>query len=157
MSTPQQVAEATRDAMWKDDRASKMLGLQVVAIGPGSATVTMTVREDMLNGHDICHGGLITTLADSAFAFACNAYNEVTVASGFDVNLIAAAKKGDLLTATAREVSKAGRTGVYDIDVTNQRGEPVAAFRGRSYTMKGKPLIEGLPMGKLGKQPSQGA
>lgn len=156
MSTPQQVAEATRDAMWKDDRASKMLGLQVVAIGPGSATVTMTVREDMLNGHDICHGGLITTLADSAFAFACNAYNEVTVASGFDVNLIAAAKKGDLLTATAREVSKAGRTGVYDIDVTNQRGEPVAAFRGRSYTMKGKPLIEGLPMGKLGKQSKHG-
>lgn len=157
MSTPQQVAEAARDAMWKDDRASKMLGLQVVAIGPGSATVTMTVREDMLNGHDICHGGLITTLADSAFAFACNAYNEVTVASGFDVNLIAAAKRGDLLTATAREVSKAGRTGVYDIDVVNQRGEPVAAFRGRSYTMKGKPLVEGLPMGKLGKQPSQGA
>ncbi len=148
MSTPQQVAEATRDAMWKDDRASKMLGLQVVAIGPGSATVTMTVREDMLNGHDICHGGLITTLADSAFAFACNAYNEVTVASGFDVNLIAAAKKGDLLTATAREVSKAGRTGVYDIDVHNQRGELVAAFRGRSYTVKGKPLVEGLPMGK---------
>ncbi len=152
MTTPQQVAEATRDAMWKDDRASKMLGLQVVAIGPGTATLTMTVRDDMLNGHDICHGGLITTLADSAFAFACNAYNEVTVASGFDVNLIAAAKKGDVLTATAREVSKAGRTGVYDIDVTNQRGEPVAAFRGRSYTMKGKPLIEGLPMGKPAKQ-----
>jgi acyl-CoA thioesterase len=148
VSTPQQVAEATRDAMWKDDRATRMLGMAITAIGPGSATLTMTVREDMLNGHDICHGGLITTLADSAFAFACNAYNEVTVASGFDVNLMASARQGDVLTATAREVSKAGRTGVYDIDVRNQRGEPVAAFRGRSYTLKGKPLVEGLPMGK---------
>lgn len=146
--SPQQVAEATRDAMWKDDRASKMLGLNVVAIGPGTSTVTMTVREDMLNGHDICHGGLITTLADSAFAFACNAYNELTVASGFDVNIVAAGKRGDVMTATAREVSKAGRTGVYDIEVRNQRGELVATFRGRSYTMKGKPLVEGLPMGK---------
>jgi acyl-CoA thioesterase len=145
----QRVAEATRDAMWKDDRASKALGMQVVTIGPGTASLTMTVREDMLNGHDICHGGLVTTLADSAFAFACNAYNEVTVASGFDVNLIAAARKGDVLTATAVEVAKAGRTGVYDIIVSNQRGERVAAFRGRSYTMNGKPLVEGLPMGKV--------
>lgn len=149
MATPQEVAEATRDAMWRGDRASRMLGLAVTAIGPGSATLTMTVRDDMLNGHDICHGGLITTLADSAFAFACNAYNEITVASGFDVNLIAAARLGDVLTATAHEVSKAGRTGVYDIHVHNQRGEPVAAFRGRSYTMKGKAVVEGLPMGKL--------
>lgn len=143
MSTPdpQRVAEAVRDAMWRDDRASKMLGMQILAIGPGTATLQMTVRDDMLNGHDICHGGLVTTLADSAFAFACNAYNEVTVASGFDVNLVAAARKGDVLTAQAREVSKAGRTGVYDIDVSNQRGEKVAAFRGRSYTMKGKPVV----------------
>ncbi len=148
MTTPQEVAEATRDAMWRDDRASQSLGMEVLAIGPGTATLAMTVRDDMLNGHDICHGGLVTTLADSAFAFACNAYNEVTVASGFDVNLIAAARLGDRLTATAHEVSKAGRTGVYDISVINQRGEAVAAFRGRSYTMKGKPLIEGLPVGR---------
>ena len=144
----QQVAEATRDAMWRDDRASKSLGMEVLAVGPGSATLAMTVRDDMLNGHDICHGGLITTLADSAFAFACNAYNEVTVAAGFDVNLIAAARLGDRLTAVAVEVAKAGRTGVYDITVNNQRGEAVAAFRGRSYTMKGKPVVEGLPVGK---------
>jgi acyl-CoA thioesterase len=144
----QQIAEATRDAMWANDRASKSLGMQLVAIGPGSATLTMAVRDDMLNGHDLCHGGLIATLADSAFAFACNAYNEVTVASGFDVNLLAGARRGDLLSASAREVAKSGRTGVYDIAVTNQRGEAVAAFRGRSYTIKGKPLIEGLPMGK---------
>ncbi|HJV68009.1 hydroxyphenylacetyl-CoA thioesterase PaaI [Ideonella sp.] len=139
---PQRVAEAVREAMWRDDRASKALGMQVLAIGPGTATLTMTVRDDMLNGHDICHGGLVTTLADSTFAFACNAYNEVTVASGFDVNLVAAAKLGDVLTATASEVNKAGRTGVYDIDVRNQRGERVAAFRGRSYTMKGRHVVD---------------
>lgn len=143
--SPQQIAEATRDAMWRDDRASRMLGMQIVAVGPGTATMTMTVREDMLNGHDICHGGLITTLADSAFAFACNAYNEVTVASGFDVNLIAAARLGDVLTARATEVSKSGRTGVYDIAVANQQGQAIAAFRGRSYTLKGKPVVAGLP------------
>ena len=138
---PQRVAEAVRDAMWRDDRASKMLGMQILAIAPGTATLQMTVRDDMLNGHDICHGGLVTTLADSAFAFACNAYNEVTVASGFDVNLVAAARLGDVLTARAHEVSKSGRTGVYDIEVSNQRGEKVAAFRGRSYPMKGKPVV----------------
>jgi acyl-CoA thioesterase len=148
MTDPQRIAEAARDAMWKDDRASKALGMQVLAVGPGTATLSMTVRDDMLNGHDLCHGGLIATLADSAFAFACNAYNEVTVASGFDINLVAGARGGDVLTASAREVAKSGRTGVYDIAVTNQRGEAVAAFRGRSYTMKGKPLVEGLPMGK---------
>lgn len=146
--SPQNVAEATRDAMWKDDRASQSLGMQVLAVGPGSATLAMTVRDDMLNGHDICHGGFVTLLADSTFAYACNAYNEVTVASGFDVNLIAAAHLGDRLTATGAEVSRSGRTGVYDITVRNQRGVAVAVFRGRSYTMKGKPLVQGLPVGK---------
>jgi acyl-CoA thioesterase len=145
--TPQQVAEASRDAMWRGDRASRSLGIEVLEVGPGTATLRMAVRTEMLNGHDICHGGLVTTLADSAFAFACNAYNELTVASGFDVNLLAAAREGDVLTAVATEVSKAGRTGLYDIAVRNQRGEPVAAFRGRSYTMKGRALVPGLPMG----------
>lgn len=144
----QAIAEAARDAMLKDDHATQMLGIRIDAVGPGSATLSMTVRPDMLNGHAICHGGLVTTLADSAFAFACNAYNEVTVASGFDVNLVAAARAGDVLVATATEVSKAGRTGVYDVGVHNQRGEVVAAFRGRSYTMKGQALVPGLPMGK---------
>jgi acyl-CoA thioesterase len=146
--TPQAIAEATRDAMWANDRASKSLGMQVTAIGPGSATLVMTVRDDMLNGHDLCHGGLISTLADSAFAFSCNAYNEVTVASGFDMNIVAGARLGDVLTASAREASRAGRTGVYDITVSNQRGEVVAFFRGRSYSMKGRPVVEGLPVGK---------
>jgi acyl-CoA thioesterase len=147
MTNTQQVAEATRDAMWANDRASKALGMKVIAIGPGTATLTMTVREDMLNGHHLCHGGLIATLADSAFAFACNAYNEVTVASGFDIHLMGGARLGDVLTASATELAKGGRTGLYDIVVSNQRGEQIAAFRGRSYTMKGKPLVEGLPIG----------
>jgi acyl-CoA thioesterase len=137
----QQTAEAVREAMWANDRASKALGMVVTEIGPGRAVLTMTVREDMLNGLDICHGGLVTTLADSAFAFACNAYNEITVASGFDVNLLAPARLGDVLTARAVELSRSGRTGVYDIVVSNQRGEAIAAFRGRSYTMKGRPLL----------------
>jgi acyl-CoA thioesterase len=137
----QATAERARDAMLAGDRASKALGIEVIAVGPGTATLTMTVREDMVNSHDLCHGGLVATLADSAFAFACNAYNEVTVASGFDINLVAAARLGDVLTATCTEVHKSGRTGVYDVTVANQRGERVAAFRGRSYTMKGKPIV----------------
>jgi acyl-CoA thioesterase len=145
MMDAQQIAEATRDAMWKGDRASQGLGMSILAVGPGTATMSMRVREDMLNGHETCHGGFITTLADSTFAFACNAYNDVTVASGFDVNLVAAAKLGDELTASAVEVSKSGRTGVYDITVRNQNGQLIAAFRGRSYTIKGKPVVAGLP------------
>jgi acyl-CoA thioesterase len=145
MMDAQQIAEATRDAMWKGDRASQGLGMAILAVGPGTATLSMRVREDMLNGHETCHGGFITTLADSSFAFACNAYNDVTVASGFDVNLVAAAKLGDELTASAVEVSKSGRTGVYDITVRNQKGQLIAAFRGRSYTIKGKPVVAGLP------------
>ena len=138
---PQTLAERCRDAMLAGDRATRSLGMRILAVGPGTATVAMTVREDMVNGHDICHGGLITTVADSAFAFACNAYNEVTVASGFDVNLLAAAKLGDELTAVCTEIRRSGRTGVYDVVVRNQRGEVIAAFRGRSYTMKGKPIL----------------
>jgi acyl-CoA thioesterase len=141
LQDPQATAERVRDAMWANDRASRLLGMQVLAVGPGTATVSMTVRDDMLNGHDICHGGLITTLADSAFAFACNAYNELTVASGFTVDLVAPGRLGDVLTAHCTEVNKAGRTGVYDIEVRNQRGERVVMFRGRSYTMKGKPVV----------------
>ena len=141
--SPQRTAEKVRDGMFHNDRASKWLGMQVVEVAPGSAVLTMTVREEMLNGHDICHGGLITTLADSAFAFACNSYNELTVASGFAVDLLAPGRLGDVLRATCHEVSRAGRTGVYDAEVRNQRGERIAVFRGRSYTMKGKPAVAG--------------
>lgn len=139
----QQTAEWVREGMWRNDRASQALGMEVTAIGPGSATLTMTVRNDMLNGHDICHGGLMTTLCDSAFAFACNAYNELTVASGFSIDIVAPARLGDVLTASCTEQSKAGRTGVYDVELRNQRGERLAMFRGRSYTVRGKPAVAG--------------
>jgi acyl-CoA thioesterase len=137
----QQTADLVREGMLRNDRASKMLGMHVVDVKPGSATLTMSIRDDMLNGHDICHGGLIGTLADSAFAFACNSYNELTVASGFAIDFIAPGRLGDVLTARCTEVAKAGRTGVYDTEVTNQRGERVAVFRGRSHTMKGRPAV----------------
>jgi acyl-CoA thioesterase len=139
---PQVIAEAVRDRMFANDRASKLLGMRIDAIGPGTATLSMAVRDDMLNGFDICHGGFITTLADSAFAFACNSHNELTVASGISIDIVAPGRAGDVLTARAAEVTKAGRTGVYDVDVTNQRGERVAIFRGRSYTIKGKPVVD---------------
>jgi acyl-CoA thioesterase len=139
--TPQPLAERVRDHMWAADRASQGLGMQVTAIGPGTCTMTMSVREDMLNGYGNCQGGLMTALADSCFAFACNAYNEITVAAGFDVQIVAPSQLGDVLTATAVEISKTGRLGVYDVDVRNQRDDRVLAFRGRSYTMKGKPVL----------------
>ena len=141
MLTPQRIAERVRDHMWATDRASQAMGMEVTAIGPGTCTMTMTVREDMLNGYGTCQGGLLAALADSCFAFACNAYNEITVASGFNVEIVAPGKLGDVLTAAAVEVNKSGRMGVYDVDVRNQRDERVLAFRGRSYTLKGKPVL----------------
>jgi acyl-CoA thioesterase len=139
--TPQEVAEYVRDGMLANDRATLALGMQILEIGPGTATLSMAVREDMLNGHDICHGGFMATLADSTFAFACNSYNELTVASGFAVDFLAPARLGDVLTARCTEISKSGRTGVYDVELNNQRGERVAVFRGRSYTMRGRPAV----------------
>lgn len=134
-------ADMVRAQLFANDHASRALGLEVLAVTPGTATVRMTVRDDMLNGHGTCHGGLISTLADSAFAFACNSYNELTVASGFSIDFVTPGRLGDVLTARCTEMSKAGRTGVYDTDVSNQRGERVALFRGRSYTIKGKPSV----------------
>jgi acyl-CoA thioesterase len=133
----QALAERVAEAMWARDDASQRLGMRIVNVAPGGATLAMTVRSDMLNGHDICHGGFIFTLADSAFALACNSYNLNTVASGCAIEFLAPAREGDVLTAVARERSMAGRTGVYDIDVANQRGETIALFRGKSYRIKG--------------------
>jgi acyl-CoA thioesterase len=127
--------------MWANDRAGKALGMRIISVTPGQAVLEMVVREDMLNGHDICHGGLIATLADSAFAYACNSYDELTVASGFSVDLLTPGHLGDVLTASAHEVSKTGRTGLYDIEVKNQAGKRVAVFRGRSHTLRGKPAV----------------
>ena len=139
-ATPQEaqaLAERVGAGMYARDRASQAMGMQIGAIGPGYAELTMAVRADMLNGHAICHGGFIFTLADSAFAFACNSYNLTTVASGCAIDFVAPAREGDVLAAMARERSVSGRTGVYDIEVTNQRGETVAYFRGKSYRIKG--------------------
>jgi acyl-CoA thioesterase len=137
----QRIAEAVGERMFADDRASRSLGMQLAHIAPGAATMTMRVRADMLNGMGICHGGLITTLADSAFAFACNAGNELTVAASLAIDFLAPAREGDLLTAKAAEVSQSGRNGVYDVSVTNERGELVAIFRGRSHRVRGKPSV----------------
>ena len=137
----QTIAERVRDSMFRTDAAAHALGMRVLTISPGHASVSMTVRADMLNGFGICQGGLITTLADMAFAYACNSYNEMTVASGFDVDLLAPARTGDELLARAGVVSQAGRLGLYDVDVRNQAGERVAVFRGRSYRLKGKPVV----------------
>ena len=118
--------------MFAADRASRGLGMRILAIGAGTARLEMAVRDDMLNGHEICHGGFITTLADSAFAFACNARNQLTVAAGLTVDFLAPVRGGDVLVAEANEVAQGGRTGVYDIVVTNRAGARVALVRGRS-------------------------
>jgi acyl-CoA thioesterase len=138
----QALAERVAAEMYPRDRASQSLGMKVAKVGPGHAELTMAVRPDMLNGHAICHGGFIFTLADSAFAFACNSYNLTTVASGCAIDFIAPAREGDVLTAVAQERSSSGRTGVYDIEVHNQRGEKIAFFRGKSYRIKGH-VIDG--------------
>jgi len=127
--------------MWAADRASRGLGMHLAAIGDGTSTLTMAVRDDMLNGFDICHGGFITTLADSAFAFACNSRNALTVAAGLTVDFLAPAHRGDVLTASAAEVSHAGRTGIYDIVVSNQLGVRVALVRGRSHALSGRTVL----------------
>ena len=141
-SDPQALAEAVAQRMFANDAASRALGMTIAAIGPGTARVTMTVRADMLNGFAICHGGLITTLADSAFAFACNSRNRLTVAAGIAVDLLAPSHLGDRLAAEAHEIFQRGRNGIYDITVTNQRGEVVATMRGRSHTVRDKTVME---------------
>jgi len=140
-NSAQATAHRVRDEMFARDRASRDLGMRVLELAPGVATLSMTVREDMLNGHQICHGGLIAALADSAFAFACNSGNEMTVASGFSVEFCAPARLGDVLTARCAELSRGKRTGVYDAEVVNQKGERIALFRGRSYALPGRVVV----------------
>jgi len=136
------VAKRCASAMWANDEASRRLGMQLTSVGPGRATLTMTVREDMVNGHGTCHGGFIAALADSAFAFACNTYGQVTVAAGFDITFIAPAALGDELVAEAVERARFGRSGLYDVTVTCRRGSRfavIAEFRGRSRSLRGSP------------------
>ena len=140
---PQALAEAVTAAMWSRDRTAQSLGMRIESVGPGRATVRMTVRGDMVNGHHICHGGLIFTLADTAFAYACNAYNRNTVASGCNIDFVATGREGDTLLAEAAERTLSGRTGVYDVTVRDSAGNTVALFRGKSYRISGE-VIAGL-------------
>jgi acyl-CoA thioesterase len=132
-----ELARACAKAMWARDKASQHLGMDLVESAAGRARLTMTVLDFMTNSHDICHGGYIFTLADSAFAFACNSYNQNTLAQHCSVSFLAPVKVGDRLTASAREISRSGRSGLYDISVTRDDGETVAQFRGHSRTVKG--------------------
>lgn len=136
--TAQQLAEAAAAAMQQRDRASLALGMQLLDVGPGSASMRMTVREDMANVHDTCHGGLIFTLADSTFAYACNSHNRNAVAVTCVIEYLRPARIGDVLTARGREQGLEGRNGVYDIRVENQKDELVALFRGKSTQVKGE-------------------
>lgn len=133
----QQLAELSAEAMLSGDPASTRLGMVVEEVRPGYARLRMTVVAYMINSHNICHGGYVFTLADSAFAFACNTYNRVTVASGATIDFLAPVYLEDELTAVATEQALGGRTGVYDVVVTNQRGKNVAVFRGRSHRLQG--------------------
>ena len=139
----QELAEAVAEAMWSRDRAAQALGMRIDSVAPGRASLSMPVRSDMVNGHHICHGGLIFALADTAFAYACNAYNRNTVASGCNIDFVAPGKEGDTLQAEAVERALSGRTGVYDVTVRDSAGNTVALFRGKSYRISGE-VIAGL-------------
>jgi len=139
---PQDLAQAVADGMYAKDPATQALGMRILEVAPGYARLCMTVRSDMLNGHQTCHGGFIFALADSAFAFSCNSRNVATVASGCTIDYLAPGFEGDVLTAEARERSLAGRTGIYDVNVSNQEGRVIAVFRGRSYRIKGQVIGE---------------
>ena len=137
MGDPQALAELAGKTMFERDPASQALGMLLAEIRPGYARMTMAVRSDMLNGHQICHGGYIFMLADSAFAFACNSHNHNTVGSGCTIEYLAPARLGDMLAAEAVEQALSGKTGVYDVKVSNQEGRTVALLRGKSHRIGG--------------------
>ena len=139
---PQQRAERSAEAMWAQDRASTWFGMSAPTVTPGGATMTLLVRPEHCNGHGICHGGVIFALADSCFAFACNSYNQVTLAQHNTISYVAPGREGDTLTAEAREVSRSGRSGIYDVTVRGGDGTLVATFRGCSRTIKGQNFEE---------------
>lgn len=136
--TAQALAEGCAKAMWDEDKASAGLGMAIAAVSPGHSEITMSITEAMVNGHGTCHGGYIFTLADSAFAFACNSHNQRTVAQHCSITFLAPGRLGDRLRAVAREASRTGRSGIYDIDIFNQDGVKIAIFRGHSRTVKGE-------------------
>jgi acyl-CoA thioesterase len=141
-STAQQRAERAAAALFERDGASQALGMRIAEVRPGFARVVMRVRADMVNGHGVCHGGMVFALADSAFAFACNSHNESTVAAAATIDFLAGAREGDELTAEAGELWRTRRNGIYEISVCNQRGERIALFRGRSYRIDGQVVSE---------------
>jgi acyl-CoA thioesterase len=140
--SPEEIALKSADAMWARDDASKWLGMSLDAVGPGTATLSFTVEAHHTNGHDICHGGYIFTLADSAFAFACNSHNRLAVAQHNTITYVAPGRLGDRLKAEAREIALFGRSGLCDVRVTDQNGKLIAEFRGASRTLEGKHFEE---------------
>ena len=135
--TPKERAMASAEAMWSSDQASQWLGFKLVEVDEGTAVLTLTVQPHHCNGHGTCHGGILFSLADSAFAFACNSRNQSTVAQHNVITYIASPKAGDRLTASAREVSLEGRNGIYDVQVTDDTGARIAEFRGLSRSVPG--------------------
>jgi len=135
--TEQERAQRSADALWENDEASKQLGTVIERVSPGFAQTSLTVEPRHLNGHGICHGGFIFTLADTAFAFACNSYNQNAVAQNNSITFLRVGRAGSKLTAQAKEVSRQGRSGIYDVTVVDDTGETIALFRGHSRTIKG--------------------
>lgn len=142
LTDPQTLAEAVAAAMYERDTAARSMGIAIEQVGPGWARLSMSVRPDMLNGHGVCHGGFIFALADTSFAYACNSGNRVTLASGCSIEFLAPGRPGSLLRAEARQRSAGGRTGVYDIEVSDADGVLIALFRGKSYRIAGE-VIQG--------------
>lgn len=133
----QALAERTAEIIQREDRASRWLGMQLLEVRPGYARLAMRVTENMVNGQKVCHGGLIFSLADSSFGFACNSHNQHALAASCSIDFLAPAALGDELTAEATETAHAGRTRVYDVRVINQEGTLIAVFRGKSAAVKG--------------------
>ena len=138
--TPQELAEACAAYLWANDSASAKLGMKIEHIAPGEAVLTMKVKDTMTNGHGITHGGFMFTLADSAFAFACNSQNQSTVAQHCAITFLKPGALGDKLTAHARQISQQGRSGIYDVSVAREDGTVIAEFRGHSRSL-GKPVL----------------
>ncbi len=138
--SPQQIAEACGARLHQQDRSAGALGVALDEIAPGSSRVSMTVQDDMVNSHGTCHGGVIFSLADCAFEYACNSRNQKTVAAGASIDYISPAHLGDRLTAIAEERALAGRTGIYDVRVVDRDGKLIACFRGRSHRVAGEVL-----------------
>jgi acyl-CoA thioesterase len=139
----QALAERIAGVIEREDRASRFLGMRLDEVKPGAARLSMRVTEDMVNGQRVCHGGLIFALADSSFGYACNTHNQRALAASCAIDFLAPAQLGDELTAQAVEIARAGRSALYDVRVTNQKGELIALFRGRAATVKGTWLNSG--------------